>query len=74
MAHLPPESVPVPGDFSKTLFFAPGGEGVLVLRSPDGGMTRKQKSFQDAHAALDWSLANGAVFCCLPSSPDPSKS
>jgi len=68
MAHLPPDFLPASAGFSKTLFAANGKNKVTAVLVQQRGkqMSKREMSFPDAHAALDWCLKAGVNFYCFP--------
>ena len=68
MAHLPQELLPAGAGFSKTLFAANGKSRAAAVLVQQRGkqMSKREMSFPDAHAALDWCLKAGVNFYCFP--------
>jgi hypothetical protein len=54
----------------KTLFFDATTQAAVLVTNRDGQRLDSVMHFCDAHAALDWSLANRSTFVMTPG-PDP---
>jgi len=54
----------------KTLFFDATLQSAILVTNRDGRRVKEPMSFLEAHAALDWCLANKCTFVMLPG-PDP---
>jgi hypothetical protein len=54
----------------KTLFFDATAQAAVLVTNQDGRRSSAAMPFPEAHAALDWCLANRCAFVMTPG-PDP---
>ena len=63
---MPPLNLMADLGTTPTLFYATPGTRAVLVKTVGGKRGKQQFSFPDAHAALDWCLANGATLVCWP--------
>lgn len=68
----PAKRMPMPASFGqfKTLFVSSGLKTAMLVTNVNGLMRQKPKRIADAHAALDWCQANGAMMVFTPAATD----
>jgi hypothetical protein len=64
----PAKSMPMPASFGqfKTLFVSSGLKAAILVTSVNGVQRQRARRFKDAHRALDWCDANGAMMVFTP--------
>jgi hypothetical protein len=69
----PAKKMPMPASFGqfKTLFVSGGLKAAILVTSMNGLQRQRARRFANAHAALDWCEANGAMMVFTPRGGPP---